>query len=179
MKLQSILVKHFCKYFAVKIIHIEDPDLTFKVPHILDHLMCLGLMDCKFVLIHAKLFYQLHKGIDRKSIMLHGNTEFFSGLFFGDIFGFHQFVLFYYLPCIPQEFFTRRCHGNSTVCSSEDLNPGFCLQFPDRRGKTWLGNIKAFGCLVHRSGFCNCYGISELCQSHLFASLYFISGGHF
>ena len=43
----------------------------------------------------------------------------------------------------------------------------------------WLGNIKAFGCLVHRSGFCNCYGISELCQSHLFASLYFISGGHF
>ena len=101
VKLQAIFVKHFCEYFSVKIIHIEDPDFTFKIPHILDHLMCFGLMDRKFVLVHAELFYQLHKGIDCESIMLHGNTELFAGLLFGNIFGFHQFVLLYYLPRVP------------------------------------------------------------------------------
>ena len=78
VKLQTILVKHFCKYLTVKIIYVEDPDLTLEITDILDDLMRLGLVDRKFVLIHAELLYQLHKGINCKGIMLHGNTEFFA-----------------------------------------------------------------------------------------------------
>ena len=100
MKLQSIFMKHFCKYLAVKIIHIKNSDLTFKISHILNHLMSLRFMNRKFIFIHTELLHQLHKSIYRKCIMLHGNAEFLAGLLFGNVFCLHQLVLLNHLPGI-------------------------------------------------------------------------------
>ena len=57
-------------------------------------------MNCKFILVHSKLAHHFHKGLDSKGIMLHGHTELLAHIFFFNVLGLDQAVLFHHLSGI-------------------------------------------------------------------------------
>lgn len=57
--------------FPVKLIDIQNPDLTFEILNVLNHVICFCFMNSKLVFFHAELSHHLYKGIYCKCIVLH------------------------------------------------------------------------------------------------------------
>ena len=89
VEFQVIILHQLVQHFRIEIIPIQDAEFTLEVLHIHQHIVRSRLVNGKLVFIHAELFHHLHKSIDRKGIMLHGNTEFFLYFFFLYILGFN------------------------------------------------------------------------------------------
>ena len=75
-KFQAILLKNLPHDLFIIVIQIKHTQFTLKKLDIFNHFPGPGLMDRKLIFIHANLRYHLHKGLDRKGIVLHGDAEF-------------------------------------------------------------------------------------------------------
>ena len=166
MKFQVGLVKKLGQHLPVKVIYIEDADFALEIFYIFYNIVGSGFVHREFVLIHAKLLYHLHEGVDGEGVVLHGDAEPFPGLLLGHIFGLHQFILFHYLPGIAQEFFSFRVHQNPSVGTAEQFHADFLLQFPDGGGQTGLGDKQGAGRLVQRAGVGHGDGVAKLGKGH-------------
>ena len=102
--------------FFIKIIDIENAELTLKALDRPYDVIRLCLVDCELILIHADLLDELHKRLDCKRIMLRRNAELlFYFLFHKTVF--HQAVLLDHLPCVAKELLSPRRDQNTTVGS--------------------------------------------------------------
>ena len=133
VEFQVEFVKKFLQDFVVEVVQIKDADLAFEVFYVGDDVVGAGFMDGEFVFVHSELLHHFHEGIYCEGVVLHGNTEFLLGMFFGNVFGFDQFVLLYHLAGVAQEFLSLWGDGNSTVCPAEKFYTDFLLQFTDCR----------------------------------------------
>ena len=155
----------------MKSFEVKDADLAFEVFYVGDDVVGAGFVDSEFVFVHSELLHHFHEGIYCEGVVLHGNTEFLLGMFFGNVFGFDQFVLLYHLAGIAQEFLSLRGDGNSTVPalrkSSTPISSSSSRIAEDKLGCD-IKDIRASS--IHGIGICHRNRVTKLCQSHMDSS---------
>ena len=97
VEFQIELMEKFLQDFVVEVVQVKDADLAFEIFYVGDDVVGAGFVDSEFVFVHSELLHHFHEGIYCEGVVLHGNTEFLLGMFFGNVFGFDQFVLLYHL----------------------------------------------------------------------------------
>ena len=75
MEFQIIGFQDFCEHYLIEIIEKQDSDLTPHTRHILDDLIRLCLPYAEIIFILSIFLDQINKCIDRKGIMLRGDTK--------------------------------------------------------------------------------------------------------
>ena len=123
VEFQIELMEKFLQDFVVEVVQVKDADLAFEIFYVGDDVVGAGFVDSEFVFVHSELLHHFHEGIYCEGVVLHGNTEFLLGMFFGNVFGFDQFVLLYHLAGVAQEFLSLWGDGNSTVGPAKSSTP--------------------------------------------------------
>ena len=106
VEFQVEFVKKFLQDFVVEVVQVKDADLAFEIFYVGDDVVGAGFVDSEFVFVHSELLHHFHEGIYCEGVVLHGNTEFLLGMFFGNVFGFDS-------PGIPLPQGLRKFHGLS------------------------------------------------------------------
>ena len=102
VEFQIELMEKFLQDFVVEVVQVKDADLAFEIFYVGDDVVGAGFVDSEFVFVHSELLHHFHEGIYCEGVVLHGNTEFLLGMFFGNVFGFDQFVLLYHLAGVAR-----------------------------------------------------------------------------
>ena len=103
MKLQIVGLQDLREHNLIEIIEKQDSDLTPHTRHILDNLIRLCLPDAEIIFILSIFLDQINKCINRKGIMLRGDTKLLLSTCAVLIFILQNICLLQHLSCISKE----------------------------------------------------------------------------
>ena len=151
---------------AVEVVEVQDADLAAGGGHVLQHRLGAGLADGKVVFAHVEAAGHLHKGLDRKGIMLGGHGKLLPPSPLLAVYVHQVHVLAVHLPGIGQKARALRRQRHPALGAVENGDADLLFQFLNGAGQGGLGHVQALRRLVQRSRFRYLDHVVQLLQGH-------------
>ena len=160
------LLKVSLRHRCVELIPIEDADFRADLGDIFQNAVGLGLPHVKFILGAAVGVEERDKGLDRKRVVLRGDTEVAAPARFTGVALFDKRHLVQDLARVAEQFLARGGERETFSRAEKEGDAELLFKFAEGGSQRGLGHKQGFGGGGQRAALGNHIDIAELTQSH-------------